>query len=235
MKILVIDVGGTHVKILATGQEVVRKIDSGFKMTAHKMVKEVKEQSADWEYDVISLGYPSFAFRGHPVCEPANIGSGWVGFDFEGAFGRPVRLINDAALQALGSYEGGRMLFLGLGTGLGTALVIDGVLEPLDLAHLTYEDGKSFEDYAGLKGMEKLGKKTWRTYVDKITDQLMSALGAEYVVIGGGNARLLKELPQGARLGNNEHAFIGGYRLWEACEWSSTGQIIIADKCWKKE
>ena len=233
MKILVIDVGGTHVKLLATGQETVRKIDSGPSMTAEKMVRDVKELAADWEHDVISLGYPSFAFRGRPVCEPANVGDGWVGFDFEKAFGCPVRLVNDAAMQAVGSYEGGRMLFLGLGTGLGAAAVMNGVLEPLELAHLTYKKGKSFEDFVGLRGLEKLGKKTWRSYVDEIAEQLKRALDVEHVVIGGGNARLLKELPAGARLGNNEHAFIGGYRMWESCEWSPTGQIIIVEESWK--
>jgi len=233
LKILVIDIGGTHVKLLATGQEIVRKIDSGLNMTAERMAREVKELAADWEHDVISVGYPSFAFRGRPVCEPANLGEGWVGFNFEKAFGCPARLVNDAAMQAVGSYVGGRMLFLGLGTGLWAAVVMNGVLEPLELAHLTYKKGKSFEEFVGLRGLEKLGKKTWRSYVDEITEQLKRALDVEYVVLGGGNARLLKELPAHARLGNNENAFIGGYRLWESCEWTSSGQIIIAEECWQ--
>lgn len=230
MKILVIDVGGTNIKMLATGQNVVRKINSGRRMTAGKMVEGALSEVADWEHEVISIGYPSFAFRGRPVCEPANLGAGWVGFDFEKAFGRPVRLINDGALQALGSYEGGRMLFLGLGTGLGAAVIIDGTLEPLDLAHLTYKKGKSFEDYVGQRGLERAGKKRWRIHVGDITRQLRTAFDVEYVVLGGGNARLLEELPEGARLGENANAFTGGYRLWESCEWSPTGQILISGK-----
>jgi polyphosphate glucokinase len=215
MKILVIDVGGTHVKVLATGQTERRELDSGRKMTAEKMVCEVRELVSDWDYDVISIGCPSFVFRGRAVCEPANIGGGWVGFDFERAFERPVRLINDAAMQALGSYEGGSMLFLGLGTGLGSAMVIDGVLEPMELAHLTYQNGKSFEDHIGLRGLKRLGKKKWRAFVAEITESLRNSLQAEYVVLGGGNARLLNEFPAGVRLGNNNNAFKGGYRLWE--------------------
>lgn len=228
MKILVIDVGGTNVKMLATGQDVPRKINSGHRMTASKMVEEALSEVADWEHEVVSIGYPSFAFRGRPVCEPTNLGAGWVGFDFEKAFGRPVRLINDAAMQALGSYEGGRMLFLGLGTGLGAAVIIDGTLEPLDLAHLTYRKGKSFEDYVGQRGLERTGKRRWRIHVDDITRQLRTAFEVEYVVLGGGNARLVEELPEGARLGTNANAFTGGYRLWESCSWSSTGQIVIS-------
>jgi predicted NBD/HSP70 family sugar kinase len=199
-------------------------------MTAGRMVEGALKAVEDWEHEVVSIGYPSFAFRGRPVCEPANLGAGWVGFDFEKAFGRPVRLINDAAMQALGSYEGGRMLFLGLGTGLGSAVIIDGTLEPLDLAHLTYKKGKSFEDYVGQRGLERAGKKRWRTHVEDITRQLRTAFDAEYVVLGGGNARLLEELPEGAKLGENANAFTGGYRLWESCAWSSTGQILISDK-----
>jgi hypothetical protein len=179
------------------------------------MVCEVKELVSDWDYDVISIGCPSFVFRGRAVCEPANIGGGWVGFDFERAFERPVRLINDAAMQALGSYEGGSMLFLGLGTGLGSAMVIDGVLEPMELAHLNYQNGKSFEDHIGLRGLKRFGKKKWRALVAEITESLRNSLQAEYVVLGGGNARLLKEFPAGVRLGNNNNAFTGGYRLWE--------------------
>jgi predicted NBD/HSP70 family sugar kinase len=149
-----------------------------------------------------------------PVAEPRNLGRGWVGFDYRNAFGKPVRIVNDAAMQALGSYEGGRMLFLGLGTGLGSALIVDGVLEPTELAHLPYRKGKTYEDYVGLHGLERLGKKKWRKHVREVVEQLKAALQADYVVIGGGNVKQLDELPPGARAGSNAHAFLGGFRLW---------------------
>ena len=216
MKILVIDVGGTHVKVLATGQDEPQKIVSGSKLTPKRMVKEVKKATEGWEYEVVSIGYPGFVFRGRPICEPANLGNGWVGFDFNEAFGCPVKLINDAAMQALGSYTAGSMLFLGLGTGLGSAMVIDGVLEPMEIAHLPYRKGRCFEDYLGLGGLNRLGKKRWRSHVAAAVAQLAPALQADDVVIGGGNARLLKELPPGCRLGENANAILGGYRLWDA-------------------
>ncbi|HLX44424.1 MAG TPA: ROK family protein [Bryobacteraceae bacterium] len=213
-KILVIDVGGTHIKVRLTGQPEERKIDSGPAMTAAKMVRDVKALVKDWDYDAISIGYPGPVIHGRPVQEPHNLGAGWVGFDFAQAFGHPVKVINDAAMQALGSYEGGRMLFLGLGTGLGTAMIVDGLLEPMELAHLPYKNGKTYEDYVGIRGLERLGKKRWRHHVDDVVERLKIALGADYVVLGGGNSKLLKELPPDARLGDNQNAFLGGARLW---------------------
>jgi polyphosphate glucokinase len=215
MKILVVDVGGTNIKILASGQQEVRKIPSGPEMTARDMVEKVRENGRDWEYEAVSIGYPGPVVGGKPQLEPRNLGPGWVGYDFAAHFGRSVRIVNDAAMQALGSYEGGRMLFLGLGTGLGTALVIHQVVAPMELAHLPYRKGKTFEDYVGLRGLERLGKKKWQRAVHDVTARLKAALVAEYVVIGGGNAKKLEELPEGARLGGNQNAFVGGYRLWE--------------------
>ena len=214
-KVLVIDVGGTHVKVLATGQKESRKAVSGPTMTPTMMVQQVKQLVKDWPYDVVAIGYPGPVVHGRPLHNPANLAVGWVGFDFRRAFGRPVRLINDAAMQALGSYQGGRMLFLGLGTGLGSALIVDGQLEPLELAHLPYKKGKTYEDYVGLRGLERLGKKKWRKSVFEVVDGFKAALAAEYVVLGGGNAKFMKELPKDTRLGANENAFIGGYRLWK--------------------
>ena len=214
-KILVIDVGGTHVKALVTGQKDPVKIPSGPKMTARKMVKDVRKVAAGWEYSAVSIGYPGPVIHGRPLCDPHNLGSGWVGFDFKKAFGRPVKILNDAAMQALGIYKGGRMLFLGLGTGLGSAMIVDGLLEPMEVAHLPYKKGYTFEDYLGVRGLQRLGKKKWRRNVAEVVKQLKAALEVDYVVLGGGNAKLLKELPPGARLGDNSTAFIGGFRLWE--------------------
>ncbi len=214
-KVLVIDVGGTNVKLLATGQKEPRKYPSGPTMTPRKMVQLVKKSVSDWKFDCISLGYPGPIINGHPLREPHNLGCGWVGFNFQKAFGCPVKILNDAAMQAVGSYKGGRMLFLGLGTGLGSAMIVDGILQPMELAHLTYKNGKSYEDYLGLRGLERMGKKKWRKCVAKITKQLKIALEAEYVVLGGGNSKKLKELPPGARLGSNDNAFLGGFRMWQ--------------------
>jgi len=214
-KVLVIDVGGTHVKILATGEKEPRKVDSGPQMTAPLMVQAVKKLAQGWSYDSIALGYPGPVVHGRPLHEPANLGIGWVGFDFRKAFGRPVRLINDAAMQALGSYKGGRMLFLGLGTGLGSAMIVDGHLEPLELAHLPYKKDRTYEDYVGLRGLERLGKKKWRAAVTDVVERLKDALEVDYVVLGGGNAKLMEKLPKDTRLGANENAFLGGFRLWE--------------------
>jgi polyphosphate glucokinase len=214
-RVLVIDVGGTHVKVLATGERVPRKVVSGPAMTPEKMVKAVKELTEDWKYDVISMGYPGPVVSGRPLHEPHNLGSGWVGFNFGKAFGRPVKMINDAAMQALGSYHGGRMLFLGLGTGLGSAMVVDGIVEPMEMAHLPYKKDKTYEDYAGLCGLKRLGKKKWRRYVSKIVEKLQAALEPDYIVLGGGNVKKLKELPRGAERGDNKNAFRGGFRLWE--------------------
>src|SRR5882762_3156056 len=215
-KVLVIDVGGTHVKILATGEKEPRKIDSGPTMTARLMVQAVKKLAQGWAYDAIAMGYPGPVVHGRPLHEPANLGIGWVGFDFRKAFGYPVRLINDAAMQALGSYQGGRMLFLGLGTGLGSAMIVDGHLEPMELAHLPYKKGRTYEDYVGLRGLERLGKKKWQQHVGKVVKQLRDALLAEEVVLGGGNVRKLEHLPPGTRLGNNANAFAGGFRIRRA-------------------
>ena len=214
-KVLVIDIGGTNVKMLASGGKEPRKYPSGPTMTPQKMVKLVKESVRDWKFDCVSLGYPGPVINGHPLREPHNLGEGWIGFNFGKAFGCPLRMINDAAMQALGSYQGGRMLFLGLGTGLGSAMIVDGTLEPMELAHLIYKHGKTYEDYLGLRGLEKAGKKKWRQHVAKITKRLMAALEAEYVVLGGGNSKKLKELPPGTRLGSNLNAFLGGFRMWE--------------------
>jgi len=213
--VLVVDVGGTHVKLLATGYRTPIKIDSGPAMTPRKMVAAVRKAAAKWPYSLVSIGYPGPVLNGKPVSDPYNLGPGWVGFDFRKAFGRPVKLVNDAAMQAIGSYEGRRMLFLGLGTGLGSALVADGVLEPMELAHLPYKNGRTYEDYVGLRGLQRLGKKKWRRAVTDVVTRLKNALATDYVVIGGGNAKLLKDLPPGVRLGSNANAFRGGFRLWQ--------------------
>jgi polyphosphate glucokinase len=216
MKVLAIDVGGTNIKILATGRQEMRRIPSGPHVTPQFMVDQVKEVAKDWDYDVISIGYPGPVVHGKPALEPHNLGEGWVGFDFEHAFGKPVKVVNDAAMQALGSYEGGRMLFLGLGTGLGSALVLDGVVAPLELAHLPYKKKRTFEDYLGIRGLDRLGKKKWQRAVEDVTSRLQAALVADYVVLGGGNSKKLTHLPQSARLGDNHNAFTGGFRLWKS-------------------
>ena len=215
--VLVIDVGGTHIKVLATGQDEERKIRSGSKMTARTMVRDVKRVTTGWEYGLVSIGYPGPVIHGRPLHEPHNLGGGWVGFNFDKAFGCPVKVINDAAMQALGSYKGGRMLFLGLGTGLGSAMIVDGTLEPLELAHLPYKtNGTTYEDYVGTRGLKRLGKKKWRRHVADVVERLKDALGAEYVVLGGGNAKNITKLPPGTRLGDNRNAFVGGFRLWKS-------------------
>jgi polyphosphate glucokinase len=212
-RVLVIDVGGTHVKILATGQRVPRKLDSGPRMTPKRMVSGVKKLAADWTYDVVSIGYPGPVHRGRPMAEPRNLGRGWVGFDFGAAFGKPVRVMNDAAMQAMGSYKGGKMLFLGLGTGLGTALVDQGVVEPMELGHLPFRKG-TYEDYVGLRGLERFGKKKWRKNVADVVERLAAALEPDDVVLGGGNVEKLSKLPKGCRAGANANAFLGGIRMW---------------------
>lgn len=215
-KVLVIDVGGTHIKVLATGHKSARKILSGPSMTPGQMVEQVKRVTKDWNFDVVSMGYPGPVVHGRPLREPSNLGGGWVGFNFRKAFGVPVKIINDAAMQALGSYAGGRMLFLGLGTGLGSAMVVNGIMEPMELAHLPYKKGKTYEDYVGARGLKRLGKKKWRKQVAEVIQILREALEAEYVVLGGGNSRKLKKLPPNTRLGDNRNAFSGGFRLWES-------------------
>jgi len=215
MKILVIDVGGTHVKVLASGQKTPIKIPSGPKMTALKMVKLVREATSKWRYEGVSIGFPGPVIANRPMREPHNLGEGWVHFDFHRAFRRPTKVVNDAAMQALGSYNKGRMLFLGLGTGLGSAMVFDGVVEPLELAHLPYKKDRTYEDYLGLRGLERYGKKKWRKHVNDVVERLQAAFEVDDVVVGGGNARLLKDLPKGARVGDNDNAFTGGFRLWD--------------------
>ncbi|MBE0543071.1 MAG: ROK family protein [Verrucomicrobia bacterium] len=227
MNILVIDIGGTHVKVLATGHRKSVEIPSGPKMTPSKMVTLVRAGTSSWKYDAVSIGYPGAVVHGRPFTEPHHLGSGWVGFNFRKAFDRPVKIINDAAMQALGSYRGGRMLFLGLGTGLGSALIVQNVLEPMELAHLPYQKGRSYEDYVGQAGLERLGKKKWRHHVKEVVKQLKAALQADYVALGGGNARLLKKLPPGARLGNNANAFQGGFRLWNKRYSGSTPDRFV--------
>ncbi|THD64514.1 MAG: ROK family protein [Bradyrhizobium sp.] len=215
MKILAVDIGGTHVKILSTGQKQKREIVSGPKMTARQMVSDVKKLAKGWAYDVVSLGFPGPVLHGRPVADPHNLGHGWTGFDFASAFGLPVRVINDAAMQALGSYRGGRMLFLGLGTGLGSAMIVNGIVEPMELGHLPYKKG-TYEDYVGDKGLERVGKKRWRKLVKDVIERLVAATEPEDVVIGGGNLVHLNKLPKGCRAGNNANAFVGGFRMWNS-------------------
>ncbi len=217
MNVLVIDIGGTNIKFLATGQTAARKFPSGRTMTPEKMVAGVKEMTQDWPYEVVAIGYPGLVLKGCITKEPHNLAPGWVGFDFEAAFGCPVKLINDAAIQALGSYQDGTMLFLGLGTGLGSAMVVQGVVVPMELAHLTYKKG-TFEDYLGLRGLKRLGPKKWRRHVEDCLNRFISALELDDVVIGGGNAKKLKQLPPRCRVGTNANAFLGGFRLWEAAD-----------------
>ncbi len=214
MKTLVIDVGGTNIKLLATGRQEVLKIPSGPSVTADEMVRDVLAATRDWDYQVVSIGYPGPVVDGKPLREPYNLGKGWIDLDYQGRFGRPVRLINDAAMQALGSYQGGRMLFLGLGTGLGSAMVIGKTVMPLELAHLPYRKGRTFEDYVGLRGLKRRGKKKWHRAVADVAQRLKAAMVADYVVLGGGNAKRMRRLPPDTRLGDNRNAFLGGFRLW---------------------
>jgi polyphosphate glucokinase len=214
MKVLAIDVGGTNVKMLNSGQDVPRKFPSGTTMTPRQMVSEIKKLTADWKYDVVSIGYPGLVLRGRPIIEPHNLGKGWVGFDFEAAFGCPVKVINDAAMQALGSYKGGELLFLGLGTGLGSSIVVNDTVVPMELGHLPYKKG-TYEDYVGVRGLKRLGKKKWRRHVAFGVARLIAALHPDDVVLGGGNAKKLKQLPPGCGAGDNANAFLGGFRLWD--------------------
>ena len=214
-KVLAIDIGGTNVKLLASGQKEMRKVPSGATLTARDMVSKVKAAVKDWAYDVISIGYPGPVVQGRPISEPFNLSPGWVEFDFRKAFGKPVKVINDAAMQALGSYKKGRMLFLGLGTGLGSAMIVDGVLQPMELAHLPYKKGRTYEDYLGLRGLERLGQKKWQKNVFEAVTQLKQAVQADDVVLGGGNAKKLTDIPSGVRLGSNDNAFLGGFRMWQ--------------------
>ena len=214
MNVLAIDIGGTHVKVLATGKAAPREFDSGPGLTPKRMVSGVRKIVADWNYDVVSIGYPGLVFQNRPVSEPWNLARGWCGFNFERAFKRPVKIINDAAMQALGSHKRGKMLFLGLGTGLGSALIVDGMVEPMELGHLPYRKA-TFEDYVGARGLQKYGKKKWRRHVADVVERLVAAIEPDEVVLGGGNVRKLKELPPGCRAGDNANAFLGGFRMWE--------------------
>ena len=213
MNVLTIDTGGTHVKILATGEKIHREFSSGPTLTAKRMVATVKKLAGDWKYDVVSIGYPGLVVHGRPVLEPHNLAPGWVGFDFAAAFKRPVKVINDAAMQALGGYKRGKMLFLGLGTGLGSAMIVDGIIVPMELAHLPYKKA-TYEDYVGIRGLKKHGKKRWRRHVVDVVKRLVAALEPDDVVLGGGNAKKFKKLRPGCRASGNANAFIGGFRLW---------------------
>lgn len=214
--ILTVDVGGSHVKVMTNSGRMKREFSSGPELSAKMMVKKVKELTKGWSYDVVSVGYPGPVIGNRPWTEPHNLGPGWAGFNFDKAFGRPTKVVNDALMQALGSYDGGKMLFLGLGTGLGSAMIVDGVLEPMELGHLPYRKGKTFEDFVGAAGLKRYGKKRWGRNVDDVIKRLIAALQPEYVVLGGGNADKLGKLPQKTRLGNNENAFVGGFRLWRS-------------------
>jgi polyphosphate glucokinase len=220
--ILTIDVGGSQVKVMTSRGHKKRKFSSGSHLSANAMVKKVKDLTKDWSYDVISLGYPGPVVRNRPFAEPYNLGRGWAGFDFARAFNRPTRVINDASMQALGTYKSGRMLFLGLGTGLGSAMIVDGVLVPMELGHLPYRKGKTFEDYVGAAGLKRLGKKKWQRRVADVVERLEAALEPEYIVLGGGNAEKIDHLPHRTRRGKNNDAFAGGFRLWGASKRSGS-------------
>ena len=213
MNVLAIDTGGTHVKVLASGEKNHREFSSGPTLTAKQMVAEVEKLAEDWKYDVIAMGYPGLVAHGRPDLEPHNLGRGWVGFDFAAAFKRPVRVINDAAMQALGNYKRGKLLFLGLGTGLGSAMIVEGIIVPMELAHLPYKKG-TYEDYVGFRGLKKHGKKKWLRHVVDVVKRLSAALEPDDLVLGGGNVKKLETLPPGCRAGNNANAFVGGFRLW---------------------
>jgi polyphosphate glucokinase len=214
MNVLVVDIGGTHVKVLATGHKIHREFESGSTLTPKQVVSGVKKLVTDWRYEVISIGYPGPVLRNKPLSEPWNLGRGWAGFDFELAFKCPVKVVNDAAMQALGSYKGGKMLFLGLGTGLGSTMIFNGIIAPMELGHLPYRKA-TFEDYVGIRGLKKYGKKKWRQFVSDVVKRLVAALEPDDVVLGGGNVKKLNKLPLGSRAGNNDNAFLGGYRLWQ--------------------
>jgi polyphosphate glucokinase len=227
MQILAVDIGGQNVKVLVSGQAQPRRFPSGPQLTAAEMVDGVKKLTADWSYDVVSLGYPGQVVHNMPAHEPFNLGPDWIGFDYAGAFGKPVHIINDAAMQALGSYQGGRMLFIGVGTGFGSAMIVDGNIEPMELGHLPYKKGLTYEDYVGQRGLKKFGKKKWREEVHAIIEFFRRALQPDYIVLGGGNAKLLKDLPPDVRLGSNSNAFVGGFRLWDP---QSSGELSLPDE-----
>ena len=217
--VLAVDVGGSHVKALTSRAKVKRRFDSGRSLTAAEMATGTLAAVAGWKWDVVSVGIPAPVRGGKVISEPANLGQGWVGFDYEAAFGKPTQVVNDAVMQAVGSYQGGRMLFLGLGTGLGSAMIVDGVIEPMELAHLPFRK-KTFEDYVGERGLKRLGKKKWRKAVFEAVGQLSAAIEPDEIVLGGGGVDNLSELPDGCRRGENENAFLGGFRLWDP-DWVS--------------
>jgi polyphosphate glucokinase len=214
MKILVVDIGGTNVKMLASGHEDPRKFPSGPELTPEQMVVGVLSATKDWEYEAVSIGFPGPVLCGRPMTEPVNLGSGWMVFDFEAAFRLPVKVMNDAAMQALGSYQGGKMLFIGLGTGFGATVIMDGVIEPLELGRFHYKK-RTLEHYVGARGLKRQGRKKWQRHVEEVVERLIAALKPDDVVLGDGNVKKLKPLPPGTRLGDNAFAFLGGFRLWE--------------------
>jgi len=214
MKILVIDIGGTNVKMLASGQDAPRRFPSGPEMTPLQMVAGVLAATKDWDYQAISIGFPGPVLCGQPMTEPVNLGPGWMGFDFEAAFHLPVKVINDAAMQALGSYQEGKLLFLGLGTGFGATVIMNGILEPLELGRYHYKK-HTLEYYVGARGLKRLGRKKWQRHVEEVVERLIAALKPDDVVIGGGNVKKLEPLPPGTRAGDNANAFLGGFRLWQ--------------------
>lgn len=217
-KVLVIDVGGTNVKVYLSGGKEARKVPSGPRLTARKMVAGVKAATKDWRYDVVSIGYPGVVRRGRIAAEPVNLGRGWMGFGFRAAFRRPVKVVNDAVMQAIGSYRGGTMLFLGLGTGLGTAMIVNGHIVPMELGHFPFRK-LTIEEYLGTAGFAALGRTRWRKLVEEVVKEFVAAFLVDDVVLGGGNVKKLSRLPNGCRAGANTNAFIGGCRLWEG-EWS---------------
>jgi len=227
VKILVVDVGGSHVKCVATDHKSPVKFKSGAKLTPERMVRKILKITEGWRFEAVSIGYPGVVRRGRIVREPHNLGSAWVGFDFQAAFGRPVKIINDAAMQALGGYEGGKMLFLGLGTGLGSAFIVDGVIAAMELGHLHYSHKHTYEDYLGKQGRKRLGKKKWRGKVAQVVESFRNALLPDYIMLGGGNAADLKRLPPQTRRGDNAYAFLGGFRLWEKQNQSAARAIRI--------
>lgn len=224
-RVLAIDIGGSHVKVLLSGmkpgRDTERRMDSNPALTPAQMVRGVRAMTDGWSFDAVAMGYPGVVSHGQPSVEPHNLGKGWVAFDYAKALGKPVRIINDAAMQAIGSYEGGRMLFLGLGTGLGSAMILNSVIAPMELGHLPYRKNRTYEEYVGVAGLTRLGKKHWRAAVFDIVERLRIALEVEYVVLGGGNLSKLKCLPPGARAGDNTNAFTGGFRLWNEEPWAS--------------
>jgi polyphosphate glucokinase len=223
-------VGGTNLKVSVGGPEPPLKIPSGRELTAERMGRDVLAATKGWDYEAVSIGYPGPVAHGRPAEEPKNLGPGWVAYDFPAAFGRPVHVVNDAAMQALGSYEGGHMLFLGLGTGLGSALVYDGVLAPLEIAHMPYREGRTYEDYLGLRGYQRMGRKRWQRHVEKVVALLKHGLQVEYAVLGGGQTKKLKGLPPDTRLGSNANAITGGLRLWNESQHDRAGHPFVVGK-----